>query len=43
VDSIDPIAVGTPLVLMLGAGVCAGLIPSIRASHIDPAKALRQE
>jgi predicted permease len=43
VDPIDPIAVGTPVLLMLVAGVCAGLIPSIRASHIDPAKALRQE
>jgi ABC-type antimicrobial peptide transport system permease subunit len=43
VDPVDPIAVGTPLLLMLVAGVCAGLIPSVRASNIDPAKALRQE
>jgi ABC-type antimicrobial peptide transport system permease subunit len=43
VSPTDPVIVGSALLLMLVAGVCAGLIPAIRASRIDPVKALRQE
>src|SRR5438128_6365425 len=35
VSPTDPLIVGGALLLMLVAGVCAGLIPAIRASRID--------
>jgi predicted permease len=39
----DPLIVAAALVVMFLAGLCAGVVPAIRASRIDPAKALQQE
>ena len=39
----DPLIVATALLVMLVAGLCAGLVPAIRAAQIDPVKALQQE
>jgi macrolide transport system ATP-binding/permease protein len=43
VSPTDPTVVGGALLMMLFAGLCAGVIPAIRASRIDPTRALRQE
>jgi len=39
----DPLIVATALLVMLVAGLCAGIVPAIRAAQIDPVKALQQE
>jgi predicted permease len=39
----DPLIVAAALLVMLVAGLCAGVVPAIRASRIDPVKALQQE
>ena len=38
-----PLIVATALLVMLVAGLCAGIVPAIRAAQIDPVKALQQE
>jgi predicted permease len=43
VSATDPAVVGGALLVMLIAGVCAGLVPAVRASRVDPVTALRQE
>jgi predicted permease len=43
VSPTDPVVNGGALLLMLAASVFAGVIPAIRASRVDPVKALRQE
>jgi ABC-type antimicrobial peptide transport system permease subunit len=43
VSATDPSVVGGALLMMLIAGVCAGLVPAVRASRVDPVTALRQE
>ena len=39
----DPLIVAAALLVMLLAGLCAGVVPAIRAWQIDPVKALQQE
>jgi len=39
----DPLIVAAALLVMLVAGLCAGVVPAIRACRIDPVKALQQE
>jgi predicted permease len=39
----DPLIVAAAVMVMLIAGLCAGVVPAIRASRIDPVKALQQE
>jgi predicted permease len=39
----DPLIVAAAVLLILAAGLCASLVPAIRASRIDPMKALQQE
>ena len=43
VSAGDPAIVGAAVMVMLVVGVCAGLVPAVRASHVDPVIALRQE
>jgi predicted permease len=39
----DPLVVAAALLVMVFAGFCAGAVPAIRASQIDPVKAIQQE
>jgi putative ABC transport system permease protein len=39
----DPLIVAAALLVMLVAGLCASVVPAIRACRIDPVKALQQE
>ena len=39
----DPLIVAAALLVMVVAALCAGTIPALRASRIDPVKALQQE
>ena len=39
----DPVIVAAALLVMLVAGLSAGVVPAIRACRIDPVKALQQE
>jgi ABC-type antimicrobial peptide transport system permease subunit len=41
VRATDPAIVGGALLAMLIAGLCAGVVPAVRASRVDPAMALR--
>jgi predicted permease len=43
VSPTDPTIIGVAVVLMLVGSLCAAAIPAIRASLVDPVKALRQE
>jgi ABC-type antimicrobial peptide transport system permease subunit len=43
VSATDPAIVGGALLVMLFAGVCAGVVPAVRASRVDPVSVLRQE
>jgi ABC-type antimicrobial peptide transport system permease subunit len=43
VSATDPTIVGAAVVLMLVGSLCAAAIPAVRASRVDPVKALRQE
>jgi ABC-type antimicrobial peptide transport system permease subunit len=38
---IDPLAIGAAILLLTAVAVLAGLVPSLRASRIDPTRALR--
>jgi ABC-type antimicrobial peptide transport system permease subunit len=42
VSAGDPAIVGGAILVMLIVGVCAGLLPAVRASRVDPVTALRQ-
>lgn len=42
VSAGDPAIVGGAILVMLIVGVCAGLLPAVRASRVDPVMALRQ-
>jgi ABC-type antimicrobial peptide transport system permease subunit len=39
----DPLALTVALVVLLGCGVLAALIPALRASRVAPVLALREE
>ena len=39
----DPLAIAGAVLLLSGAALLAALIPALRASHVDPAVALREE
>jgi predicted permease len=39
----DPVAISGAVLLLSGAALVAALIPALRASHVDPAVALREE
>jgi putative ABC transport system permease protein len=39
----DPLAIGGAVLLLSGAALLAALIPALRASRVDPARALREE
>jgi hypothetical protein len=39
----DPLILAVVLLVMLVAGLCAGIVLAIRAAPIDPVKALQQE
>jgi ABC-type antimicrobial peptide transport system permease subunit len=39
----DPLVFGSVVAAVLGVAVLASLIPAIRASHVDPATALRHD
>ena len=43
VSAADPAIVAGALLVMLVAGVCAGIVPAMRASRVDPVRALRQD
>jgi ABC-type antimicrobial peptide transport system permease subunit len=43
VSPADPAIFSGALLVMLVAGVCAGWVPAMRASRVDPIRALRQE
>jgi ABC-type antimicrobial peptide transport system permease subunit len=42
VSATDPATLGGALLVMLIAGVCAAIVPAVRASRVDPVRALRQ-
>jgi ABC-type antimicrobial peptide transport system permease subunit len=41
--SADPVVVGSVVIIMLGVGVAAALLPALRASRVDPMIALRAD
>jgi putative ABC transport system permease protein len=43
VTSSDPVTFGVVLLLMLGTGALASLIPAMRAAHVEPMVVLRDE
>jgi putative ABC transport system permease protein len=43
VTSSDPVTFGAVLLLMLGTGALASLIPAVRAAHVEPMVVLRDE
>ncbi len=40
---LDPLTIGAAVLLLSGAALVAALIPSLRASRVDPAVVLREE
>ncbi len=43
VTAVDPVAIATALLIVLGSAVAAGYVPARRASGVDPMLSLRQE
>ncbi len=43
VEPVDPLSFATAAVVILSAGAAAALIPSVRASRVDPAGVIREE
>ena len=43
VDTLDPLTFASTAALILGVGLCAALVPTLRALRIDPVHALRHE
>ena len=42
VEPSDPATLGLVVLCVLGLGVVASIVPAVRASRLDPAKALRR-
>jgi ABC-type antimicrobial peptide transport system permease subunit len=43
VDPRDPLALAAPLVVLLAAGALASLLPALRATRVDPVRALNTD
>jgi predicted permease len=43
VSAADPATLGGAILMMLVVGTCAGCVPAVRASRVDPMTALRQD
>jgi ABC-type antimicrobial peptide transport system permease subunit len=43
IEPLDPAVIGSAVLLFAVIAVCSSLLPSLRASRIDPMAALRSE
>ena len=43
VSPVDPLSLGPTVLILLAAGLVASILPALRASRIDPVRALRHD